>query len=309
MEFPLDIRHCMRDCILSIFWAKKDIEAFFVNHECSKEDLRCIDGYEDPEKGLSRAKMVDAVISSINSRSDHGIRQFRAMLHSLVNWSEFNPFYFEKINKLDRATAERTISHLGQLVELRDSKIKREREVRLQAEQEKQKPKSTLEELRNRFLQLTTENSSVAQKQKRGYELETILVELARLSNLTVTEPFRNSGEQIDGAFKFEGENYLLEAKWQNREMNNESLYQFAGKTEGKMYGRGVFVSVNGFSEGAVDMLIRGKAVKTVLVDGEDLIHVLEGNLTFAEMVDKKVVAAQSSGSIYIHPLTGKSKN
>lgn len=308
MEFPLDIRHCMRDCILCIFWAKKDIASFFVNHECFKEELRCIEGYDDPEKGLSRARMVDAVMSSLNSRSDHGIRQFRSMLHSLVNWSEFNPFYFEKIKKLDRATADRALGHLRQLVEIRDSKIKKEREARLQAEQEKQKPKNTLEELRNRFLQLTTENATTAQKQKRGYELESILIELARLSNLTVTEPFRNIGEQIDGAFKFEGENYLLEAKWQNREMNNESLYQFAGKTEGKMYGRGVFVSVNGFSEGAVDMLIRGKALKTVLVDGEDLVHVLEGNLTFAEMVDKKVVAAQSSGNIYVHSITGRSK-
>ncbi|MGH9949496.1 MAG: restriction endonuclease [Pyrinomonadaceae bacterium] len=252
--------------------------------------------------------MVDAVISSLNSRADHGIRQFRSILHSLVNWSEFNPYYFEKIKKLDRATADRTIAHLKQLVEIRDAKIREDREARIRAEQEKQKPKNTLEELRTRFLQLTTENASAAQKQKRGYELESILIELARLSNLTVIEPFRNSGEQIDGAFKFEGENYLLEAKWQNREMNNESLYQFAGKTEGKMYGRGVFVSVNGFSEGAVDMLVRGKALKTVLVDGEDLIHVLENSLTFAEMVDKKVAAAQSSGNIYVHSITGRSK-
>lgn len=60
-------------------------------------------------------------------------------------------------------------------------------------------------------------------------------------------------------------------------------------------------------SNGAVDLLIRGQALKTILVDGEDLIHVLEGNLTFSEMVDKKVSAAQSSGKIYI-PVTGKSK-
>jgi len=308
MEFPLDIRHCMRDCILSIFWAKKDIEAFFVDHECSKEDLKCIKGYDNPEKGLNRAKMVEAVIGSLHNRPDHGIRQFRAMLHSLVKWSEFNPYYFEKIKKLDRATADRSLAHLRQLVEIRDSRIKQERDARIKAEEEKQKPKNSLENLRNRFLQLTTENSSTAAKQKRGYELESILVELARLSNLSVTESFRNSGEQIDGAFKFEGENYLLEAKWQNREMNNESLFQFAGKTEGKMYGRGVFVSFNGFSKDAVDLLIRGQALKTILVDGEDLIHVLEGNLTFSEMVDKKVSAAQSSGKIYVHPVTGRSK-
>src|SRR5690242_6784191 len=44
---------------------------------------------------------------------------------------------------------------------------------------------------------------------------------------------------------------------------------------------------------------------KTVLVDGEDLILVLERHLTFAEMIDRKVKAAQTRGLIYIHPVTG----
>jgi hypothetical protein len=38
--------------------------------------------------------------------------------------------------------------------------------------------------------------------QKRGYQFEKILLELARLDNLEVTEGFRVVGEQIDGAFK-----------------------------------------------------------------------------------------------------------
>jgi hypothetical protein len=66
-------------------------------------------------------------------------------------------------------------------------------------------------------------------------------------------------GEQIDGAVKFEGEHYLLEAKWHDKSAANEPVYQFAGKVEGKMYGRGIFVSVHGFSNEVVgsDALVR----------------------------------------------------
>lgn len=95
------------------------------------------------------------------------------------------------------------------------------------------------------FLDLHSGKTST---QQRGYELERILLELGRLSQLEVTKPFRIVGEQIDGAVKYDGEHYLIEAKWQDKSSSNEPVYQFVGKVEGKMYGRGIFVSVHGFS-------------------------------------------------------------
>jgi restriction endonuclease Mrr len=144
--------------------------------------------------------------------------------------------------------------------------------------------------------------------QQRGYKLEKILLELGRLSQLEVTEPFRVIGEQIDGAVKYDGEHYLIEAKWQDQTASNEPVYQFVGKVEGKMYGRGIFVSVHGFSDNVVRSILSGKAIKTVFIDGEDLIYVLEENLSFSQLLDVKVKAAQTRGEIYVHPLTGKSK-
>ena len=74
------------------------------------------------------------------------------------------------------------------------------------------------------------------------------------------------------------------------------------------MYGRGVFISIHGFSENVVASLVAGKAIKTVFVDGGDLIVVLEGFLSFIDMLDRKIKAAQTKGLIYIDALTGKSK-
>ena len=90
--------------------------------------------------------------------------------------------------------------------------------------------------------------------------------------------------------------------------MSNEPVYKFVGKIEGKMYGRGVFVSIHGFSNHVVSDLVKGKAIKTVLADAEDLVLVLEERLTFAEMIDAKVRAAQTKGLVYVNPLAGKPK-
>jgi Restriction endonuclease len=144
--------------------------------------------------------------------------------------------------------------------------------------------------------------------QKRGYALEDNLQSLSKLSALEVTEPFRVNCEQIDGAVKYDGEHYIMEAKWQEKAAANEAVYQFAGKIEGKMYGRGLFFSVHGFSDHVVTSLVQGKALKTVFVDGADLILVLEGIIGFAEMLDRKIKAAQTKGLIYVDAVTGKSK-
>ncbi|QNH21161.1 Integrase core domain protein [Xanthomonas sp. GW] len=115
-------------------------------------------------------------------------------------------------------------------------------------------------------------------------------------------------GEQIDGAVKFEGEHYLIEAKWQERSASNEPVYQFAGKVAGKPYGRGLFISVNDLSPGVIRGLVMGKEIQTLFVDGEDLILVLEGHLSLREIIDRKVKAAQTRGLIYVHPISGIEK-
>ena len=74
------------------------------------------------------------------------------------------------------------------------------------------------------------------------------------------------------------------------------------------MYGRGLFISIHGFSENVVLSLVAGKAIKTVFVDGADLILVLEGFLSFTDMLDRKIKAAQTKGLIYTDAITGKPK-
>lgn len=305
MSFPADIIMCMKDCILSILWAKDDIYNFFKNNNCNSSDLKVIANYKDRENGLSRSNMIDSMFNTLSQRNDEGLGQFRAMLHSLVQWSHFDSYYFDKLKKLDRTTAENNLTRLRQLQEIRDAKIRDDRKQREQKDISVQKPSLDVRQLLGIFHNLCQNKMS---PKERGYELEKIILELAKNSNMEISKPFRVNGEQIDGAVKYDGEHYLIEAKWQDKASSNEAVYQFVGKIEGKMYGRGIFISIHGFSEYVVKSVVHGKALKTIFIDGEDMVLVLEEHLTFEQMIDRKVKAAQTKGEIYINPITEKNK-
>ncbi len=303
MSFPADIKGCMKDCILSLFWPRKDILGFFEKHGCTKAEVGRLQ--IDGENALKRHEIVDTLFETLATRADNGLGPFRAMLQSLLAWSHFDPYYFDKLRKLDRAAANKNLAHLRQLQEIRDAKIKADRERRATQEAVRQQATASLEELRAEYLDLLADKIS---RQQRGYALERILAELGRISQLETTEAFRVNGEQIDGAVKFDGEHYLVEAKWQEKSASNEPVYQFAGKVAGKLCGRGLFISVNGFSAEVVGSLVLGKEIQTLFVDGEDLILVLEGHLSLRDMIDRKVKAAQTKGLIYVHPISGAEK-
>lgn len=302
MPFPHDILVCMRSCVLSVIWPKKDIVTLFQRCGCTAADLKSVQNFK--EDNLSRTAIVDKVFEALEKRNDEGIGQFRALMQVLIDWSTFDSYYFDELKKLDRAAAERNLTHLRQLQELRDAKIKQQKADAARAEQASSEIRRTIAETKSKFLSLF----GSADTQRRGYDFEAVLRELARSSGLEVTDAFRTTGEQIDGAVKYEGEHYLVEAKWRDKQSCNEPLYQFAMKVEGKMYGRGIFVSINGFSEEAVKSLLKGKALRTILVDGGDITYVVEEYLSFASMIDRKVKAAQTRGEIYVDPMTGKPK-
>ena len=81
MSFPSDIKGCMKDCVLAIFWPRKDILGFFRDHDCTSRELREIEDFK--ERSLSRAAMVDVIFERLDSRTDSGLGPFRAMLRSL----------------------------------------------------------------------------------------------------------------------------------------------------------------------------------------------------------------------------------
>lgn len=297
--FTADFLGCMKSCLLSVLWPKKDIVQFFLKHGCDRKDLDTIT--LEP----NRSAMIDKMFSLLEEKPDGGLGPLRAMLQSLLNWSYFDPYWFDNQKKLDRGKARLSLDHLKQLQEIRDAKIREARKTRESGEAAAQEAKKTLAEVRKHHLDL---QAGLLTAQARGYALEGVLRDLARLSKLEVTDPFVVTGEQVDGALKYEGEHYIVEAKWQEAAAGNEGVYQFSMKVEGRMYGRGLFISIRGFSAHVVSSITSGKALRTIFIDGEDLMLVIDEHLTFDRMIDRKVKAAQTKGLVYVHPISGQPK-
>lgn len=307
--FPKDIADSMRDCLLAIFWRKVDILLFFKSNNCTSEDLKSIDNTNE----ISRIQIIDTIFSHLRAKTDGGLGQFRCMLKSLIEWNSFDSYFFVE-GKLSKDDAIRKINHLKQLQEIRDENFKKEKEHRKKKQQELEEDadKKDIKKIFNELQRGKDESGKEIGTQKRGYLFETFLKLIATKERLIGIGDDKFSvslkGEQIDGRIKFEGENYVIEAKWQDKYMATNSLYQFAHKIQGKMLGRGIFISINGFSDDSVLAVSTGKSVNMVLFDGEDMVLISEGFYTFKEMLDVKVRAAQTMGLIYVDVRTEKSK-
>lgn len=137
--------------------------------------------------------------------------------------------------------------------------------------------------------------------QERGYAFERFLKDLFDLYGLEAREPFRIVGQQIDGSFQLDGDTYLLEAKWQTSPVTDADLLLFQGRVTGNSaWGRGLFVSHNGFSKDGLEAFCRGRATSIVAMTGADLYFILEGRMALAEAIRLKARRAAESGRIQV---------
>ena len=136
--------------------------------------------------------------------------------------------------------------------------------------------------------------------QKRGYLLESTLKSMFDLFDLDPKASFRTLGEQIDGAFSFDGTDYLLEAKWQEKQVSRAELDGFAAKVARKLDNTlGLFVAINGYSEDGVRVHAAGRSV-LILMDGGDLTAVAEGRIELDRLLLRKRRHASQTGNIYL---------
>ena len=163
-------------------------------------------------------------------------------------------------------------------------------------EQVKTKTKK-LEQLNNEFIALTTTTDLTPQQ--RGFKLEELFFDLLQFSEFEYSKPYRTpDGEQIDGHFKYEKFDYLVEAKWIDGFTKQKDLSIFDGKIRGKAQStRGLFLSANGFDPNAVSKF-SGDAPRILLMTGQDLAMVLSGQVPFFDAMKAKVNAIVRYGNI-----------
>jgi hypothetical protein len=154
-----------------------------------------------------------------------------------------------------------------------------------------------LSELRQELNDLATEKD----RAEAGLGLERFLHRLFVLFQLHPRQPFRVTGEQIDGSFELDGHVYLVESKWEQSPLPEADLLVFGGKIEKKStFTRGVFIALNGISEPARHAITQGKAPSFFVMDGHDLMMVLNEAISLTEFLRRRVRLLAEEGRVCV---------
>ncbi len=152
-----------------------------------------------------------------------------------------------------------------------------------------------LTRLRDAFLAL----SASADPHARGLAFEPFLRDLFAVHDLDPRASFALAHEQIDGAFTFDTDDYLLEARWRREPADPAQVRAFEAKVAARTHRTsGLMVSMNGFTPGAVEV-VRGHGTRLLFMDGADLMAVLDGRIGLDELLLRKRRHAAETG----HPL------
>ena len=150
-------------------------------------------------------------------------------------------------------------------------------------------------------LRLQFEGLRLLDAQTRGYQLEKLLPRMFLLFDIDARGSFRITGEQIDGAFSFDGTDYIVEAKWQTALVTLADIRAFAGKVNHRLDNTlGLFVSMNGFQENAITILNGQGRSQVILMDGADLMAVLQDRVTLPTVLTRKRQHAAQTGNVYL---------
>lgn len=285
----------LKEALANIYWTKQDLRNFLtltINHnlivntiDWNKTKFDCV------------AEIIDRMVNRDDLYREDLINLFKQVYEfndfsHLRKWDESD----KKIAKAKQGVEAVRLHAKGYFDHIEE--VKRMEERKREAQQkvkENINTKGKLEEIKSRFYEIALSTNA----QKRGFELEKILNELFQLHDLDPKASFKIMGEQIDGAFTFDGNDYLLEAKWQKELVNAGDLYKFAGKLEGKLKNTlGLFFSMDGFSEEALQVKSNVRAM--ILMDGQDLNAILENRIKLDEMLYRKRRYASETGNIFL---------
>jgi hypothetical protein len=211
----------------------------------------------------------------------------------------------------EKTCTEAPINHWRQQKEKREklkTKLEEQKKANVEAEKHnesainKKKKQINLEVLLKKYNTLRSLTPT-----NKGLAFEKILVELLNIYNMNPKLNLILPGEQIDFSFSFENQTYLGEARYREKKPTIEQIGGFQTKVTSKGgYPLGLFVSISGFTANVLNAYNSSKDKVIILMDGNDLLLILKGAITFPEALKSKK-RALSEGQVFF-PLNNINK-
>jgi hypothetical protein len=224
---------------------------------------------------LSKRQIAPLIVDGCEN-SAGGQQAMRRIVEIAATWRSFHLADNEYVA---RATVQKARELLG-IIELMEAREAQAREVARQEELAKlaREKGELLKRHSDLLLMMFDDLARSDDPQRRGYLLQELLNRLFDLHEIPVFRAFtRNAGgEQIDGAFIFEGWHYIVECRWRDKLADIRQLDGLLGQVgrSGKQT-MGLFLSINGWSNRVPQLLKQNSEKCIFLMDGFDLRCVL----------------------------------
>ena len=286
----------LKEALTNIYWRKQDLRQFIYLTIKNNLIVSTID-WDNNMKYESVSQLIDRM----TARPDMYFEDLMLLLQETSNFNDFSHLKKwddseKKIQKAKDAVLklrQQTKGYFDIITELKEAE--KRRETNTQKMRSSMAFSERLEDLKARFLSIATNENH----QERGYDLEKLLNDLFILFDLDPKSSFKITGEQIDGAFTFDNQDYLLESKWQKKQLSASDLYEFGGKISGKLKNTlGLYISLEGFSNDCLK--VENPILKSmILLDGLDLMMVLDGRIKLNDLIYLKRRHASQTGEIF----------
>jgi hypothetical protein len=296
-QFSPEAILALKEALTHIYWKRKDIKTFIYHTIDNKLIVTTID-FENSTKEESVSVLIDRMVQRLDLYQADLLKLFDAVLHfrdfsHLKKWEDADTKIRNAKNAVE--ALRKQAEGYFQLQEEKERAEQRRKTFEF-IQREKEVSRAKLLQIKNSFMYLT----GLKNPAERGYAFESFLNDLFEFYELDPRRSFKISGEQIDGAFTFDNNDYIVEARWQTDLINAGDLYKFAGKISGKLkITLGLFISFGGYSSEA--LLVDAPGIKSmILMDGEDIMAVLEERIDLTELLYRKRRHASETGNIYL---------
>lgn len=292
---PLGL-NLLADALTNVYW-RKEPHKKFISRVLKSHNL---DIYVD--WSLRKREISDAVINKLSSDQSLYFEVLSSFIEELCKFDDFSHLKIEEdaAKKIDEA--KRSVESLKKFAA-----------THIKHKAEKQVSETRKKALADRINQVNTFNAGLDKLKRdffdlqsltphaRGLKFEPFLRQLFSHFDLDPKSSFKTEGEQIDGAFSFEGGEYLLEAKWEKQPISAAEIRNFAGKITARLDNTlGLMISMSGFSEEALTAIKSDGRKVCILADGQDLYMVLEGRISLEDLIIKKKRHAAQTGEAYL---------
>ena len=285
----------LKEALGCIYWYKSHLRSFLSSCTGNSVLVGSLDWNN------YKRQIVSDFIDELIKDQETQLGSLTKLCYEVSNMNNFSHLQLDG-GKQKARRAREAVSVLKQLVEPHQKKnkekedVERRRKKRVERLRENKAVRNKLSELNADFIKLATGCSP----QSRGFDLERLMYDLFELFDLDPKASFKNRGEQIDGAFALEGTDYLFEAKWQQEAVGTQSLDAFSSKVQRKLDNTlGLFLSVNGFSPDGVEAHSKARP-SVILMDGADLMAVLEERIDFVTLILRKKRHASQTGNVFL---------